>query len=175
MQNSKFYRNIPFTYSRIKLHAGKRKKTVYPVFNKAKRKKGEKAKIENENNDGVEKQLALIYEKLSNMLTKNDTSFLKQIVKDTICELKDDLLKPLIHRIEIMESDIMGQAKEIEKLKDELAKKDTIIESLGTDNKRSADRAKSDANYVDKVTNDLEQYGRRNNIRISDIKDDPSS
>ena len=106
------------------------------------------------------------------MLTKKDTSFLKQIVKDTICELKDDLLKPLIHRIEIMESDIMDQAKEIEKLKDELAKKDTIIESLDTDNKRLADRAKSDANYVDKVTNDLEQYGRRNNIRIFGIEDD---
>ena len=77
----------------------------------------------NENNDGVEKQLALINEKLSNMLTKNDTSFLKQIVKDTFCELKDDLFKPLIHIFEIMDSDIMDQAKEIEKLKDELAKK----------------------------------------------------
>jgi len=49
--------------------------------------------------------------------------FWKQIVKDTICELKDHLFKPLIHRFKIMKSDIMDQAKEIEKLKDELAKK----------------------------------------------------
>jgi len=71
-----------------------------------------------------------------------------------------------------MESDIMDQAKEIEKLKDELAKKDTIIESPDTNNKRLADRTKSDANYVYKVTNDLEQYGRQNNIHVSGIEGD---
>jgi cell division protein FtsB len=80
--------------------------------------------------------LTLIYEKLGNTLTKNDTGFLKQIIKDTICELKDDLLKSLIPRIEILESDVMDQAKEIEQLKKEISKKDSEIANLTEYNKR---------------------------------------
>jgi len=58
-------------------------------------------------------------------LTKNDTSFLKQIIKDTIIELKEDEFKPLMHRIEILEGDVMDQAKEIETLKKKMTKKDS--------------------------------------------------
>jgi len=148
------------------------KENVFPVFKEAKQsKKGKKAKVEDDT-DGIEKQLAMINTKLSNMLTKNDTIFLKQTIKDTLCELKDELFKPLLHRIEIMESDLMDQAKEIETLKTEMTKRDTVIETLGEENKRLLDRAQADANYVDKVTNELEQYGRRNNIRISGINGD---
>jgi len=148
------------------------KENVFPVFKEAKQtKKGKKAKIEDET-DGIEKQLASINAKLSNMLTKKDTPFLKQTIKDTICELKDELFKPLIHRIEILESDLMDQAKEIETLKSEMTKRDAVIETLDEENKRLLDRAQADANYVDKVTNELEQYGRRNNIRISGINGD---
>jgi len=75
----------------------------FPVFKDAKQaKKGGKGQnLDNETpgNNGVEQQLTQINEKLSNMLTKTDTGFLKQIIKDTICEL----LKPLIHQIEILE------------------------------------------------------------------------
>ena len=106
------------------------------------------------------------------MLTKNDTSFLKQIIKETISELKEDLFKPLMHRIEILESNVMDQAKEIETLKKEMTKKDSTIEHLNADNKRLADRIRTDEDYVDKTTNELEQYGRRNNIRISGISGD---
>jgi hypothetical protein len=107
------------------------------------------------------------------MLTKNDTGFLKQIIKDTICELKDDLLKPLIHRIEILESDVMDQAKEVEQL-EQLKKKNSKnrLANLTEDNKRLKDRAKSDEFQVNKVTNELEHYGRRNNIRISGFNGD---
>jgi len=106
------------------------------------------------------------------MLTKNDTSFLKNIIKDTVLEFKDELLKPLTHRIEILESDVMDQAKELETLKKEMANKDTVIENLNVNNKRLEDRVRSDEDYVDKVTNEFEQYGRRNNVRISGIDDD---
>ena len=58
-------------------------------------------------------------------MTKNDTSFLKQIIKDTIIELKEDEFKPLMHRIEILEGDVMDQAKEIETLKKKMTKKDS--------------------------------------------------
>jgi len=119
-----------------------------PVFKEVKlTKKGKQAKIEEET-DGIEKQLA------------------------TICELKDELFKPLIHRIEILGSDLMDQAKEIETLKSETTKRDTSIKTLDEENKRLLDRVKADANYVDKVTNELKQYGRRNNTHISGINGD---
>ena len=106
------------------------------------------------------------------MLTKKDTPFLKQTIKDTICELKNELFKPLIHRIEILESDLMDQAKEIETLKSEMTKRDTVIETLENENKRLLDRVQADANYVDNVTNEQERYGRHNNIRITGINRD---
>jgi len=68
----------------------------------------------------------------------------------------------------------MDQAKELENLKKELANKDTVIENLNVNNKRLDDRVRSDEDYVDKVTNELEQYGRRNNVRISGIDGDAS-
>jgi len=148
---------------------------LFPVFTEAKQgKKGKKAKIDDEttSSNAIEKQLVQINGKLSNMLTKNDTGFLKKIIKDTICEFKDELLKPIIHRIEILESDVMDQSKEIETLKKELTKKDTVIENLNEKNKLLEDRIRSDEDYVDKVTNELEQYGRRNNVRISGINGD---
>jgi len=66
----------------------------------------------------------------------------------------------------------MDQAQEIETLKSEMTQRDTTIETLDEDNKRLLDRVQADANYVNKVTNELEQYGRRNNIRISGINGD---
>jgi len=63
----------------------------------------------------------------------------------------------------------MDQTIVIEKLRDELTLKDISFENLKTNNQRLADRAKKDADYVYKVTNELEQYGRRN-IRIAGIK-----
>ena len=63
----------------------------------------------------------------------------------------------LYHRIEILESDVMDQAKEIENSKKELTKKDTTIE----DNTSLEDRVRSDEDYIDKV-----------NVRISGIHGD---
>ncbi|XP_052791850.1 uncharacterized protein LOC128225998 [Mya arenaria] len=79
----------------------------------------------------IENKLDDINQKLNNMLTKNDRSFIQNIIMDTLDEIKDTLLKSVVHRVEILESELH----------------ETIV-------------------------NDLEQYSRRNNIRITgDIKD----
>jgi len=62
---------------------------------------GKKTNIEDETSSVIERHLELINEKLNNMLTKSDTRFLKQIIKDTISEQKEDVFKQLMHRIEI--------------------------------------------------------------------------
>ena len=85
---------------------------------------------------------------------------------------KEDLFKQRMHRIEILEGDVMNQGKEIETLKDEMTKRDSTIAHLNADNRRLTDRIRADEDYVDKTTNKLEQYGRRNNIRIPGVSGD---
>jgi len=140
---------------------------LFPVLTEAKQGDDEIT-----SSNAIEKQLVQINGNLSNMLTKNDTGFLNFFIKDTICEFKDELLKPIIPRIEILESDVIDQAKEIETLNKELAKQDTVVENLNEKTKFLEDQIRSDEDYVDNVTNELEQYGRRNNVRISGINGD---
>ncbi|KAH3855832.1 hypothetical protein DPMN_098402 [Dreissena polymorpha] len=58
-----------------------------------------------------------ISSKLSHVLTKEDSSFNKDIIKKTVQQLKDQLLGNVIRRIEILESYAFEQKREIELLK----------------------------------------------------------
>ena len=137
-------------------------KNLFPVSKDAKQaKKGKKVNVEDEapGNNGVEQQLAQINEKLSNMLTRNDTGFLKQIIKDTICKRKDELLKPLIYRIKILESDVMDQAKEIENLKKELTKKiqpSKISTKTTNASKTASDRTRTTSTKLPTIWNNMD-------------------
>ncbi|KAH3884618.1 hypothetical protein DPMN_008601 [Dreissena polymorpha] len=62
----------------------------------------------------IEKRLDDISNKLSHVLTKEDSSFIKDIIKETVEQLKDQLLGNVIRRIEILESDAFEQKREIE-------------------------------------------------------------
>ncbi|KAH3873018.1 hypothetical protein DPMN_036243 [Dreissena polymorpha] len=68
---------------------------------------------QNENRDKsemtIEKRLDDISSKLSHVLTKEDSSFIKDIIKETVEQLKDQLLGNVIRRIEILESDAFEQ------------------------------------------------------------------
>ena len=62
-------------------------------------------------------QLQQINDKLSNMLTKTDTTFIKKMIKDTMMEIKDSLLAPVIKRVEILEGELHEKEIENQKLK----------------------------------------------------------
>ena len=79
-------------------------------------------------------------------------AYWKKVIKDTIIVFKDELLQPLIHRIEILENDVRDKAKELENHQKELANEDTVIEILNENNKSLEDWVRSDEDYVDKVT-----------------------
>ena len=51
----------------------------------------------------IEKRLDEISAKLSHMLTKNDTSFIKTIIKDTLEEMKEKFLGSVLKKLEVME------------------------------------------------------------------------
>ena len=122
----------------------------------------------------MEKELLEIKSLLGNIMTKNDET-LKSTIRETMLEMKDDILKSLTNRIEIVEGDLHSRAKEIEALQKDVASLKITCEeqkaentSLKTEIEASV---KKNENLIKQNVNELEQYQRRNNIRISGIKD----
>ena len=71
----------------------------------------------NSENLTIEANLAKINDKLDKVLTKDDQSFLKTIIKETILDLKSDFLASVINRIDKLEGDLHDIALENTQLK----------------------------------------------------------
>ena len=107
----------------------------------------------------LDDQLKKINTKLNNVLTKDDTSFITQIIKETVNELKETLLASLLHEIETVESDLHNVAKENESLKQEVTKlKKTIDANEEIHIKNSQNKT---ILKVDEKLNEQEQYSRK--------------
>ncbi|KAH3891771.1 hypothetical protein DPMN_015879 [Dreissena polymorpha] len=78
----------------------------------------------------IEKRLDEISGKLSRVLTKDDSTFIKEMIKETVEQLKEKLLGNVLRRIEILESDSFEPKREIEMLKNENLTKTKQIEEL---------------------------------------------
>ncbi|KAH3739411.1 hypothetical protein DPMN_046063 [Dreissena polymorpha] len=113
----------------------------------------------------IEKRLDEISAKLSNVLTRSDTDIIKNIIKESLEGLKEQLLGSVVKQIEILESNMFDQAKELASLKQQLSAKDQEINIL-----KQSDHSKNQT--YEAGINDLEQYGRRNSIRISALSFD---
>ena len=122
----------------------------------------------------MEKEIHEIKALLGTIMTKNDET-LKSTIRDTMLEMKEDILKSLTNRIEVVEGDLHSRAKEIETLQKDVADLKTVCEEQKAENKslRTEIESKTAKNekLIQQSINDLEQYQRRNNIRISGIKD----
>ena len=124
----------------------------------------------------MEKELQEIKAMLGNVMTKkkNDET-LKTTIKDTMLEMKDEILKSLTHRIDMVEGDLHDRAKEIDTLKKDVDNlKKTCAEQKAEDEtlrEEIENSAKKNEKLVNQRANELEQYQRPNNIRISGIKD----
>ena len=145
-----------------------------------KSQKAKKAKTEQKETElkldmssiSMDSELKQINEKLSNMLTKSDKTFIKNMIKDTILEIKDSLLAPVIKRVEILESELHDKEIENEKLKKDLnALTDTLDKKQEqiTEIKKSI---KTESTTRAEQINNHEQYSRVNNIRITALPGD---
>ena len=113
----------------------------------------------------LEKRLDEISAKLSHMLTKNDTSFIKTIIKDTLEEIKEKFLGSVLKKLEVMEGSVFESKNEIDALKRTIKEQRSEIDALK--------KAQQDAESIHNSSqNDLEQYGRRNSVRISGLAND---
>ena len=105
---------------------------------------------------------------MSNVLTKDDKT-LKSIIKDTFKEMKDELLKSVFHRIELLESKLFDKDNENADLKKEVDDLQSKLVKQNEDNTNLKKLIEEKANTASENINNLEQYGRRNNIRINGL------
>ena len=120
----------------------------------------------------MENQLKEINDKLSNMLTKNDKSFIKEMIKATMEEIKDSLLAPVVKRIEVLEGELHDKDIENGKLRKELTDLTDKINNKEDQITEIKSSIKTEANKRAEKINDHEQYSRVNNIRITALPGD---
>ncbi|XP_052785515.1 uncharacterized protein LOC128226317 [Mya arenaria] len=148
---------------------------------KQKKKKSKKAEI-NEDSDMADikeimKQWKQINTKLERLESKIEKAVLKgdgtirSSIKDLMTEMKEDLLKSVTNRIEILE----GKLFEKEESSEKLAQKVTALEEQLEKNKEETFRVNNQLDFERekhrKFENESEQYSRINNIIIRGLPD----
>ena len=86
--------------------------------------------VEEEGKMSIEEKLEEISQKLSNVLTKTDKSFIREILCETLEEMKESILESVVHRIEILEGEMHQQAVKYDKLREETDKRKKENEDL---------------------------------------------
>ena len=168
-----------------KKHKNKKHKTQKTENSPTEIKKSEKEpKIMSEKKEkSIDKKLDAMSKQLSKMITKDDKSIFREIIKETFQEMKDQLLESFNKRLEILEGDLHVRAiennelkTEVDNMKQEIKKKDDELKSMinkkHDEIKEAKLNIKTEADEIKGDLNDLEQYGRRNNIRIVGLRND---
>ncbi|KAH3698287.1 hypothetical protein DPMN_085806 [Dreissena polymorpha] len=114
--------------------------------------------------------MAEINKKLSNMLTKNDSG-LKNMMRELIEEMKDELLKSVIHKIETLEGTIFEKQQGNEKLANDVKRLEEKLNNEKEEKQQLKMEMTKQHIIHDEKFNELEQYSRRNNIRLSGCVD----
>ena len=127
---------------------------------------------QSQKSSSLERKLDEINQKLKNILTKDDSLFIKQIIRFTLEEMKEQFLSSVIKRVETIEGELHEKCIETEMIKQELQFRDKKISELVEENNNLKAQIKGERSKREKEINDQEQYGRRNNIRINGITKD---
>ena len=115
--------------------------------------------------DSMAEKIDQINSKLNNMLTKDDTKFIKLIITETLEEMREKIIGTVVKRVEIIESELHTKADENDKLKE-------VINQCKTENTLLKEQLQNETAKRTEQVNEMEQYSRRNNIRISGLTHD---
>ena len=100
---------------------------------------------------------------------KKDDSGIRIMMEDIVNEMKDELLKSVIGKIEIQEGCLLEKQQENDKLRTEIDYFKERTENTKQENVQLPREKMRKQNLEEKI-NDLEQYSRRNKIRISGVR-----
>ena len=89
--------------------------------------------------------------------------------------MKDEFLNSVSQRIELLEGTIFEKNEENDKLKTAINNLNKELENQKAENEKLVDQIKSVNDVAEEKINDLKQYGRRNNLRINGIPEDPDT
>ena len=123
----------------------------------------------------LKRQLTEINSKLSNVITRDD-GFLRGLIKEIFQQMKDEFLNSVNKRIDILEGKLFEKDQEndqlkknISDLKEEIENKQTEINERKAENVKLKEEIESNNITMESKMNDIEQYSRKNNIRISGL------
>ena len=117
----------------------------------------------------VRKELKEINTKLSNVISKDDV-YLKVIIKDTFQLMKDEFLKSVSHRIDILEGKLFEKEEENDKLKSKIKYLNKSLEDQKAENNMLRKEVQNVNAFAEEKFNDLEQYGRRGSLEYWNYK-----
>ncbi|KAH3812801.1 hypothetical protein DPMN_141240 [Dreissena polymorpha] len=122
----------------------------------------------------VESAMKKMDSRLEGTIKKGDGT-IRETIKDLLLEMKEELLKSMVNRIEVLEGKLFERDMENDKLR---TREETLEKSI-TDIKQESDlivrKALREEEMRKQGENDAEQYSRRNNIKIKGIPDpDPN-
>ena len=139
--------------------------------------KAKESKMAGEQSPEITRQLTEINKKLSNVITKGDGT-LREMIKEVFQQMKDEFLDSVSHRIDILEGKLFEKDKENDALKEKIGKLETEIENRKTEiedqkteNSKLQAQIDKSAEVASGKINDLEQYGRRSNLKISGLSE----
>ena len=116
-------------------------------------------------------QLKQINKKLSNVLTKDDNS-IKDLIRETLKTMKNDFLESVSHRIDILEGKLFEKEEENTQLKEKIEQLEKENEKIKSEQNKANDVILNDQTKLKGELNNLEQYGRRNNLRFNGLFED---
>ena len=147
---------------------------------KSTKKKAKKAKkadssddewIDESFKDSIQSQLAEISVCLTKVVSKTEietifSKLFEKKLREMITDIKDKIIESVTHKIEVLEGELHGTNIENEKLRSKIQKLEKDIEMTDeTVNKLQRSLEDTDRAFYGR-SNELEQYSRRNNIRI---------
>ena len=112
------------------------------------------------------------------MLWKDD-GFLRDLIKEVFKQMKDEFLLSVYKRIEILEGRLFEKDQDndkllgsIDQLKQKIEQKNSKIEEQKVENQKLREQIeKSSMSQFESKMNDMEQYSRKNSVRISGIRE----
>lgn len=117
------------------------------------------------------KQIADLNFKMTKMISREDGG-LRSIIKEIFYEMKEEFLKSVSHRIDVLEGKLFEKETQNDVLKKEVNKLEKELATQKVENDNLREEISRRERKTSERMNHLEQYSRINNIRINGLKED---
>ena len=97
---------------------------------------------------------------------------IQNMIRETFKLMKDEFLQSVSHRIDILEGKLFEKEEENSALKGKLKSLEEENQKIKDDQEKTKQEEKIEQEKLKASINNLEQYGRRNNLRIDGIFED---